>query len=140
MLLCSLVFNMFSLAIEVSHLAASMLLIGIESAASSSLNQKSKMNLGLCNMLLNITFSLCFRILIELLFFHILLNVTVTFQQLPQKHWGFYQSLNWAWLAWVRRKTHSVIWWLMEQTGTTGNNFKQLYSHISQITYHITVT
>ena len=36
--------------------------------------------------------------------------VTVTFQQLPQVHWGFYQPLNWAWLAWVRRKTHSVIW------------------------------
>ena len=67
-------------------------------------------------------------------------SVTVTFQQLPQVHWGFYQPLNWAWLAWVRRKTHSVVWGLMEQRGTTGDNFKQLYSHISQITYHITVT
>ena len=28
----------------------------------------------------------------------------------------------------------------MEERGTTGDNFKQLYSHISQITYHITVT
>ena len=28
----------------------------------------------------------------------------------------------------------------MEQRGTTGDSFKQLYSHISQITYHITVT
>ena len=68
------------------------------------------------------------------------LTVTVTFQQLPQVLWGFYQPLNWAWLAWVRRKTHSVVWGLMEQRGTTDDNFKQLYSHISQITYHITVT
>ena len=37
------------------------------------------------------------------------------------------------------RKTHSVIWGLMEQRGTTDDNFKQLYSHISQIRYHITV-
>ena len=53
-----------------------------------------------------------------------------------QVHWGFYQPLNWAWLAWVRRKTHSVVWGLMEKRGTTADNFKQLYSHISQITYH----
>ena len=59
------------------------------------------------------------------------LYVTVTFQQLPQVHWGFYQPLNWIWLAWVRRKTHSVVWGLMEQRGSTGDNFKELYSHIS---------
>ena len=57
--------------------------------------------------------------------------VKVTFQQLPQVHWGFYQPLNWAKLAWVRRKTHSVVWGLLEQRGTTDDNFKQLYSHIS---------
>ena len=67
-------------------------------------------------------------------------SVTATFQQLPQVHWGFYQPLNWAWLAWVRRTTHGVVWGLMEQRGTTDDNFKQLYSHLSQITYHITVT
>ena len=61
-------------------------------------------------------------------------SVTVTFQQLPQVHWGFYQPLNWAWLAWVRRKTHSVVWGLMEQRGTTDDNFKQLYSLRSHIT------
>ena len=65
--------------------------------------------------------------------------VTVTFQQLSQIHWRFYQPLNWAWLGWVRRKTHSVVWGLMEQRGTTCDNFKWLYSHISQITYHIAV-
>ena len=54
----------------------------------------------------------------------------VTFQQLPQEHWGFYQPLNWVWLAWVWRKTHSAVW---EQRGTTGDNFKQLYSHRSHI-------
>ena len=67
-------------------------------------------------------------------------SVTFTFQQLHQVHWAFYQPLNWACLAWVRKKTHSVVWGLMEQRGTTDNNSKQLYSQISQITYHITVT
>ena len=66
--------------------------------------------------------------------------MTVTFQQVPHVHWGFYQPLNWAWLACVRRKTQSVVWGLMKHREATGENFKQLYSNISHVTYHITVT